>query len=79
MLGKQQERKLLQFSFEMSLKNFRAISFPGDENFYGEFHVAKKQIKLTHEIVCFSIIEFYLHAVSIYDVSFSTYYRLHIS
>ncbi len=26
----------------MSHKNFRAICTNGDENFYGEFHVAKK-------------------------------------
>jgi hypothetical protein len=38
-----------------------------------------KTIKLVYEIVCFSIIGFYLHAVSTYDVSHSTYYRLHSS
>ena len=33
----------------MSHKNFRAIYINRDENFYGEFHVTKKQYKLTRE------------------------------
>ena len=32
-----------QFLNEMSHKNFRAIYTNRDENFYGEFHVTKKQ------------------------------------
>jgi hypothetical protein len=30
----------------MSHKNFRAILYHRDENFYGKFHVAKKTIKI---------------------------------
>ncbi len=31
---------------EMSHKNFRAIYTNRDENFYGEFHLAKKQYEI---------------------------------
>src|SRR6476660_4415876 len=64
------------FLLKRALKNFRANSISGDGTFR-RIRCGPKTIKLIHEIVCFSIIGFYLHAVSIYDVSLSTYYRLH--
>src|SRR4029078_8962679 len=50
------------FLLKRALKNFRANSISGDGTFR-RIRCGPKTIKLIHEIVCFSIIVFYLHAV----------------